>query len=599
MTQRRTIRVAESLLVGALIAAALAGWVQSIASNSPTYDECGHVVSGIYHWQTGRFDSYAVNPPLPRMVQTALLAGRPIDADGVRDGSSTEDWWRREWPLAEHVLRTHGNGFLDWLPWARSMNLLFLAVGYGCCVAILNRCLATAEDGQRAAGRVALTALYFGDPLVIGYAGFAMPETASLAAGPLATLLLLRDWDRPTVRSAVAAGIGAGLAVAVKTTWLVGLPLWAAAVAAARLGRRSGADRSLTQAAAQAIGAIAAFLATAWFVLCLSYGFDGVGVPLADYRFVAEPLSGETVRQLQQSAWGQCPVPLPAWFVKGVDLQKFDFLPRFSSYFAGTHRWWGWREYYLTVAFYRWPIAWLLALLPAAAVAVVRFRGAAMLLWITPLALALFVSLNESFTNHFRYLVPAYPFLHLLVARLVGQLRRRLRWIATGTLLVGFVQTLTWAPNQIAYTNHVDDLLPREFVYGINPVDSTIDYGQNLLALRNWLDRHPEVELDGAVLSHFPTLLDALELSVPPPPVNRTTRDLLMGSPDSVRWYAFDIRGLYDLNARRYDAFLEIEPAATIHDSIFVYRVPPLPAVASDHPRPFVIEDPTHPDPYR
>ena len=591
MIQPRSIDVREALLLGGLIAAALAGWARSVASNSPTYDECGHIVSGIYHWQTGQFDSYAVNPPLPRLVQTVFLAGRQIDPDGVRDPNAGRDGWRREWPLAEHVLRVHGNRFFDWLPWARMMNLLFLAVGYGCCLAILNHCLAPSERSARAAGRLALTLLYFGDPLLMGYAAFAMPETASAAAGPLATLLLLRDWQERSLGSAVAAGLGGGLALAVKTTWLVGLPLWASAVLIARLHARSDAERPLTAAIRRSLGACTAFLMTAWFALCLSYGFDEVGVALADFSFVAEPLAGPLVHQVQQSAWGSLPVPLPAWFVRGIDLQKYDFLPRFSSYFVGAHRWYGWPEYYLAVGLYRWPIAWLGLLAPSAAAAVVRLRGAQRLIWMTPLALLVFLSIHHSFTNHFRYLVPAFPFLHLMIALLVAQVSRRLRPASLGLLLVGFAQTLAWAPNQVGYVNLIDRLLPREYVYGLAPVDSSIDYGQNLFALREWLDNHPEVELHGAALSHFPELQAALDLDCPAPPSMPTAGDVQKSGGTAARWYAFDIRSLYDLHHRRYDGLLNVKPATVIRGSVYVYRIPPKGDFEAATDRPFVLDD--------
>ncbi len=46
----------------------LLGWAAS--RHSPVWDEAGHLVAGISHWEHGRFDLYRVNPPLVRMVAT-------------------------------------------------------------------------------------------------------------------------------------------------------------------------------------------------------------------------------------------------------------------------------------------------------------------------------------------------------------------------------------------------------------------------------------------------------------------------------------------------------------------------------------------------
>jgi len=46
--------------------------------HSPTYNEPGHLVAGISHWQFGRFELYRVNPPLSHMVAALpVLAAEP------------------------------------------------------------------------------------------------------------------------------------------------------------------------------------------------------------------------------------------------------------------------------------------------------------------------------------------------------------------------------------------------------------------------------------------------------------------------------------------------------------------------------------------
>lgn len=55
--------------------------------DAPTWDEIGHLVAGLSHWHTGRFELYPVNPPLTRMLATSCVA--PYYAEPIWDGYST------------------------------------------------------------------------------------------------------------------------------------------------------------------------------------------------------------------------------------------------------------------------------------------------------------------------------------------------------------------------------------------------------------------------------------------------------------------------------------------------------------------------------
>lgn len=59
--------------------AVLLAWISF--GNSPNVDEPGHLVSGLCHWQLGRFEPYRVNPPLIRMLAAvpAFLLGARTD----------------------------------------------------------------------------------------------------------------------------------------------------------------------------------------------------------------------------------------------------------------------------------------------------------------------------------------------------------------------------------------------------------------------------------------------------------------------------------------------------------------------------------------
>src|SRR4051794_39400286 len=62
-----------------IIHAGLLAW--GAYQHSPTIDEVGHLPAGLYHWQTGRFELYRVNPPLVRLIATWPLSLRAPSID--------------------------------------------------------------------------------------------------------------------------------------------------------------------------------------------------------------------------------------------------------------------------------------------------------------------------------------------------------------------------------------------------------------------------------------------------------------------------------------------------------------------------------------
>ncbi len=74
---RQGSRTGAALVAGILIIhAGMLLW--GAARQSPTWGEVGFLPAGISHWRFGRFDLFAVNPPLVRVVATVpLLVAQP------------------------------------------------------------------------------------------------------------------------------------------------------------------------------------------------------------------------------------------------------------------------------------------------------------------------------------------------------------------------------------------------------------------------------------------------------------------------------------------------------------------------------------------
>jgi hypothetical protein len=144
--------------------------------------------------------------------------------------------------------------------------------------------------------------------------------------------------------------------------------------------------------------------------------------------------------------------------------------------------------------------------------------------------------------------------------------------------------TLTWSvgsslwifPHSLSYFN---ELVGGPKGGAKHLLDSNIDWGQDLLYLKDWLDRHPDVKLDGlAYWGPFPATLVGIP-EAPRPPVGWML-DEQSGSSNELEhqlgpmpgWYALSVNCIYDRSGQhRY--FLNLQPAGMAGYSIYIYHI--------------------------
>ena len=569
----------ERVVAAAAAAAACVGVLWGSLTNSPGYDETAHLASGIYHWQAGSFGAYQVNPPLPRLLQTALVSRSEFEVPYAKRDFSPGG--RFEWPLAEALTTQRRAEVFTLLSWARISNLILLLI-----VAGLTARWAAELWGARAwlpAWCIALA-----DPTNLAAASLVTPDIWAAASGLVATYAVWRYAKAPDLAAAWAAGLGMGLAVACKFTWIPLIPVWGAYCLWGGLRRTadSSPHRGETRFSGAACGLKStvrdAALATlaAWLLVCLTYGFEGVGRPLNSFLFGSKAFTADWVRAIQQSWVGRLPVPLPEWMVRGLDVQKADFdSGHFTSYFAGEHNPTGDPRFYVATFLHKWPLPWLVVWAFGMAACVRRLRGADSIVWVMPLALLGVVSAFTGFTHHYRYVGPMTVFFAICVAQLMAD---RHRWVRVGAvvlLCLGAVDVARQAPHFLKYDNGLSALSGgKGWLFGGSMFGSTVDWGQDLLRLRKWLDEHPEVELTALQHNSMPGIVEAAGLPGNYPPTSPLPRCLLRPLPGREcgppRWVALNIKGLHDADGR-FDDYRVIEPHAVVAGTIFIYRLPP------------------------
>lgn len=540
-------------------------------SHSPVFDETAHLAAGVSKWRYGRFDLYSVNPPLAEMVASAptLAAGHETDWSRFSD----HPLFRAEFPVGRDFSVANGRRTL-WLTSLARFALIPLVLLGGWVCWRWGRELFGNLGGLAAAGLWAVS------PTVLGNGALVTADAAAASLGVLAGWLYWRWLREPSWSGTLAAGIGLGLALLTKFTWLILVPLWPVLWIVFRLpDRRTLAGREWGRQAGQLL----IMMLLAVYLIHAGYGFEKPLRPLGEFEFVSESLSGRMV----EASWRDdgtgnrfrgtwlagMPVPVPANYLSGIDVQKADFERDNEIYLAGGSHSDGVWYWYLYALLVKEPVAvWLL--LGVTVIAAPLPRGRDLLVLLAPAAAVIgLVSWNHSLC-HYRYVLPALPFLFIAAggaAATISRQRPIVTAIVAASLLWYVGSSLAVAPHWLSYFNELAGG-PKNGWRHLS--GSALDWGQGLIDLRAWLDEHPEATpLRLAYTGNFDPRLAGIEFELPP-------REPEPG------WYAISATFLADgtrvvgvdgvpqsVPEGSYGWFRSLEPAYRAADVLYVYHV--------------------------
>ncbi len=507
--------------------------------HSPTIDETAHLPSGLSHWEFRRFDLYAVNPPLVRMVASIPV----LFSDAKRDWSlyTTDRSHRLEFAVGRDFVRLNGDRIFWYVTIARWACIPFSILGALMCARWAGQLY-----GEWAA--VGAATLWCFSPTVLGHGQLITPDVGAAAVGLAASYAYWRFMTRPTPKQAVVAGVALGAAWLTKATLLIFGIVWPVLWCLDRWVLRRHARRP------PKLGELVPVFLIAILVVHLGYGFEGSLTRLGDIDFISRlGVTRDGTPRFSGHWTGEILLPLPENYVRGIDRQKADFEAGWESYLRGEWRKGGWWYYYLYGLAIKMP-AGLFVLLAVGGVLIFLSLPVTRDEWflIVPAATVIaFVSSQTGFNHHIRYVLPAIPFLFVFACRVFGLLKPppgvRREWIvrprwhrlvgaATAFAFSWFVvSSLSVYPHTLSYFN--------EFVggprYGHHHLlNSNIDWGQDLLYLRKWIDEHPDAR--PIYLAYFATWQMK-------PIVERWPVELLTGSETVLLpgWYAVSLNELY------------------------------------------------------
>ncbi len=185
--------------------------------HSPTWDEPGHLIAGLSHWKLGRFDLYAVNPPLVRLIATAPVHfGMSPEIDFT--SYSTNSAHRSEVQVARDFFGQRGSRAFEMLWVARLAVIPFAILGTVLCFLISRRIFQSPQAGLIAA------LLWVGSPWMWAYGPLITPDMATAVMGLLSVYSFWLYWENATLGRFLFCSVATGLAMLTKSFWLV-LPL--------------------------------------------------------------------------------------------------------------------------------------------------------------------------------------------------------------------------------------------------------------------------------------------------------------------------------------------------------------------------------------
>lgn len=497
--------------VGAIFALGLAvlHWsmaVFAVQTKSPTFDEPTHLTAGCSYWlrQDHRLDPE--NGVLTQLWATLpVLAQRPVFP--AVDSSA----WRfaAQGKVATEFFYELGNDSDRMLLHARMMSALLSAA---LCLAIY---FSSAAFFGRLGGLIACAATAF-CPTVLANGALVTADVALSLFFLLAVVTIWRVLDRLTFVNLLAASASLAGVILAKMSGVLILPM-IGAMLAIRLARggelqvelfRTSRASGRWRLAAISSGALVVMALLAITAVWAAYGFRFAAVPAEDaYRTILEGrwdnlIAGGTFAD-RVISFARARHLLPEAYLLGFAYVHVNSAFR-PAYLDGAWSVIGFHDFFLRSFFYKTPLS-LFALLGLSVAAVVRWQsrhrilGAQLLAALyrtTPLWILFLVYGGSALAAHLnvghRHLLPIYPALFVscgacaLLLREPGRLPIRL--LPAVVLLWHAGASLAIAPDYLSYFNEAAGGSRAGFKH---LVDSSLDWGQDLPALKQWLDEHP------------------------------------------------------------------------------------------------------------
>jgi hypothetical protein len=463
-----------------------------IRTQSLTYDEPAHVIAGIDAWRHGRFEHWNDHPPLGRLWLTLPMAR-----------ADSEFAWQKL-PTGFRVVAMQPGPEALALR-TRPMNTL-LGLALGAALWFAARRLFSEGSAN-----VAL-ALFVFTPSLIAHFSVATTDGIGTLFIFLTAFQLVRWRHKPSWVQTLIMGLVLGGLLLAK---FYALPLVLLAVGLMLVLKPEGVSRRPSQWNWKPVAVV---LPLALLMLWAGYFFHVSHLKIGDGRVVATfPHRAEKIWATKANIHVSAYIPAGE-FVEGLREVAFSNKHGRPAWFLGKiYPTGGIKAYYPVAIALKWPAILLTLFLASLLTGVWRVcRNPIDLLAMCAFGMVFLIfAIQSKYDIGERHILPLYPFV-LLIAGAIWE-RVKVRRAAIAFLLVllalNAADALRCAPDYLTYFN----VLVKPANSWRYLTDSNLDWGQGLIALREYEQKHPEETMR---LAYFGTVDPALYgvRAIPVPP---------------------------------------------------------------------------------
>jgi 4-amino-4-deoxy-L-arabinose transferase-like glycosyltransferase len=570
----RPLRILGVLAAGILVYASLA--ITSMRTTSAVYDETAHLPAG-YTYLTLR--DFRMNPEHPPLAKE--LAALPLLLMDLRMPNPSPPWaLGQQWEFGHRFLYQWNDGDRV-LFWGR---LPMVALGCVLGAAVL---LWTQRHFGLRAGAIAFFLCVL-SPDVLAHGQIVTTDLAVTLFVFLSVIAFQAVTHRITALRVLLAGLATGAAFASKFSAIVLVPtLSVLAVAGAlspgpmTLAPFAATPRKVSGALPRLAALALALLAIGAIALAFVWATYGFHPRLANDPEAAAAFSWARLERPGAASGALRTVRaaglLPDAYVYGLAtaIRDAEARPAFLFGHVSPDGWW----YYFPATFLlKTPLALLgLLALPLFARREEDGRREAMhaFLWL-PVAIYVGVTLTRHLNIGHRHLLPIYPFLFAAAgsaAAAAVTAGRGRRWAVLALSAWYAVSVLHVHPHYLGYFNELVGGPSQGWRY---LVDSNVDWGQDLKALKSWTDEHAVTHLKlsyfgSADPAYYRIPCEMLPSKMHPDPP-RAVGEVRAG--ELVAVSATNLQGVYFEGAERHlmNHFRALTPIDRVGYSIFIFR---------------------------
>ena len=510
-----------------------------VRTQSLTYDEPAHIIAGVDAWRHGRFEVWNDHPPLGRLWLT--LAMMRLD--------SHYEW--RQLPTGYRI-EAMQPGPEEIAARTRPMNTL-LGIVLGATLWFAARRLFS-----EGAANVAL-ALFAFTPSLIAHYSVATTDGIGTLFIFLVAFQLIRWRHKPNWTQTILLGLSLGGLLLAK---FYAPPLVFLALALMLTLKPTGIARSPAQWNWKpTVTALALALVTLW----AGYFFHVSHLTVGDGKVIASfPNRGLKTWATKSNLHLSVAVPAGEFFEGLREVAISNKRGRPAWFFGRIDPAGGIKLYYPAAIVLKWPTILLALLLASLLMGVRRVCTAPgdLLAMCAFALLFLLFAIQSKYDIGERHILPLYPFVLLIACSFWEHVKERKSALIVLLVVLGLnaADALRSAPDYLSYFN----ILVKPANSWRYLTDSNLDWGQGLIALRDYEQQHPN---DAVRLAYFGSVNPALYgvKALPLAPDDRSSGRIVIGAT------ALSGQVLPDPSSYRW--LLNYQPTQMIDRSMFVYDI--------------------------